>query len=130
MNILGIDYGERKIGIAVGDTESKFAEPLMVVRYTDEEKALDKVGQVAKLERVEKVIIGLSEGKSAENTKEFGRKLSRELEIPVEYYDETLSTKEAQNLSIQSGMKRKKRKSMEDAFAASLLLQKYLEENL
>ena len=39
MNILGIDYGEKKIGLAVGDTDSKFAEPLMVVRYDKEEKA-------------------------------------------------------------------------------------------
>ena len=127
MNILGIDYGVRKIGLAVGDTESKFAEPLMVVRYKEEEKALERVGQVAQVERVEKVIVGISEGRSAENTREFGRKLARELEMPVEYYDETLSTHEAQELSKQAGMKRKKRKSMEDAFAATLMLQNYLE---
>jgi putative holliday junction resolvase len=129
MNILGLDYGEKKIGLAIGDTLSKFAEPLEVVRYKKLEQVMERVKQIALVERVEKVVIGLSEGNTADKTKGFGFKLARYLKLPILYFDETLSTKEAQDLSIQSGMKRKKRKTMEDAFAASLMLQNYLEEN-
>lgn len=127
MNILGIDYGEKKIGLAIGYSESKFAEPLMVVKYVNEKKVLEKICQVSQVERVGKVVIGVSEGKTAEKTKEFGLKLGKALVVPIEYFDETLSTREAQELAIQSGMKRKKRKDMEDALAASVMLQKYLE---
>ncbi len=129
MNILGIDYGEKKIGLAVGYTDSKFAEPLMVVRYKDESKAIERIFQIALVEKASKVVIGISERKTAEKTRDFGSKLALELKMPIEYHDETLSTREAQELSRDAGMKRKKRKDMEDAFAASLMLQKYLEEN-
>jgi len=132
MRILGIDYGQRKIGVSVGDVESKFAEPLEVLRFVDEEKVLEKIFQVAQIERVTKIVVGISEGKTAEATKEFIVKLKRKLaqaDIKVEEWDETLSTKMAQNLSRESGMKRKKRKLMEDAFAATFMLQGYLESD-
>lgn len=130
MNVLGIDYGEKKIGIAIGDTESNFAEPLEVMRYKDEEKAIVRVIEILRISRVSKVIIGISEGKTAEKTRDFSLKLKRKLAnegIKVEEWDETLSTKMAQKLSRQAGMKRKKRKLMEDAFAATFMLQNYLE---
>jgi len=124
---LGVDYGKKKIGLASGDTESKFAEPLAVVRFENEEKAIEKISQYTKVERVQKVVLGISEGKTAEDTKIFGTKLARELNLPVLYHDETLTTNKAQELSIQAGIKRKKRKYMEDAFAAALMLQDFLE---
>src|SRR3989344_8047034 len=127
MKIVGIDYGRRKIGLAVGDTDNKFAEPLMVVRVESEEKAIKKVSEVSNVSRVSKVVIGISEGKTAEETKDFGRKLQEEIKLPVLYFDETLSTHDAIELSIAGGMKRKKRKNMEDAYAAAIMLQNYME---
>lgn len=126
MKILGIDYGLRKIGLAVA--EGKLAEPLKVIRVNGDEEAVEKVKQVVQVEQVEQVIIGISEGKTAEETKKFSQNLKGEIRIPVELFDETLSTHEAQELSRESGMNRKKRKNMEDAFAACIMLQNYLDK--
>jgi len=126
MNLLGIDYGEKKIGLAI--STGKLAEPLSVLRVKTEEEAIKKVIQVVQVEHVGQVIIGMSEGETAEKTKIFVEKLRNQLlPIPVEVYDETLSTHEAQELSRQTGMTREKRRSMEDAFAASVILQNYLD---
>ena len=127
MKLLGIDYGRKKTGLAVGDTDSKFAEPLIVIKSENKRELIKKISQYAKVERVGKIVLGISEGKMAEETKKFGREIRVEIELPVVYSDETLTTHEAQRLSLESGVKRKKRKDMEDAFAAALMLQNYLE---
>lgn len=125
MAILGIDYGLKKVGLALA--ASKIAEPLKVVRVISIEDAVRKVGQVAKAEKVEKVVVGVSESKMAVNSIEFAEALKGELAIPVELFDETLSTYEAQELSLKTGLKRKKRKEMEDAYSATIVLQRYLD---
>ncbi|OGM13861.1 hypothetical protein A3A76_05110 [Candidatus Woesebacteria bacterium RIFCSPLOWO2_01_FULL_39_23] len=135
MIILGIDYGKSKIGFAI--SESKIAEPYRVVKIKSMEDAIEKVKEVVssfakasedkQVEQVEQVVIGDSEGRMAEETKEFGRKLGEKLNIPVIFQDETLTTQEAQRLSIEAGIKRKKRKALEDAYSAALILQAYLD---
>lgn len=127
MKILGIDYGRKKIGLAVGDTDSRLAEPLKVVRFGNLEKVFKEVSKVSKASRVSKVVVGISEGEMAKETREFGRKLEQKLKIPIEFQDETLTTHEAQKRSIEAGLKRKKRKLMEDAYSAALILQAYLD---
>ena len=124
MRILGIDYGKKKIGLAVSD--GPLAEPLKVIRFKTKEEAIIKVEKVVKVEQVEQLVVGVSEGKMGEESKRFGEKLKRTLDIAVEFQDETLSSIEAQRLSIEAGIKRKKRKEMEDAYSAALILQNYL----
>jgi len=122
MKYLGIDYGLRKIGLAVA--EGKLAEPLTVLRVNTGEEAINKIKLLGKFD---KVIVGISEGRTAQITNLFVEKLQKHLSVPVEVFDETLSTHEAQELSRQTGMNRKKRKNMEDAFAACVMLQNYLD---
>src|SRR4030042_2217029 len=124
MKIVGIYYGRRKMGLAI--SEGSFAEPLKVLRYEEAEVLSDKLRIIIKELNIEKIVIGVSEGKTAKETKEFAKKLQEALLVPVEFQDETLTTHEAQELSIKAGIKRKKRKLMEDAYAASLILQNYL----
>ena len=128
MQILGIDYGRKKIGIAIGDTDSRLSEPYMVIRFSKQEEAIKKVEQVIQLEKVEKVVVGVSEGEMEKETREFGKMLQEKLNLPVVFHDETLSTHDAQELSIKAGIRRKKRKGMEDAYAASVILQNFLEK--
>jgi len=125
-NILGVDYGRRKIGLAIADAKAKLAMPLKVVRYEKFKEGIEKVSKVAEVSGVSKVVIGISEGKMAEETKIFGRKLEEKLHIQIEFQDETLTTYEAQELSIKAGIKRKKRRLLEDAYSAALILQEYL----
>lgn len=114
MRILGIDYGKRKIGLAIG--VNGFSEPWKVVNLVELKKILE-------VEKFDKLVVGVSEGEMAEESRNFAR------EIGATTFDETLSTKDAIKMSIEAGIKRKKRKEMEDAYAASLMLQNYLDSN-
>lgn len=123
--LLGIDFGLKKAGIALAT--SKLADPYLVIRYTNVDELVEKVGDLCEKEGIGRVILGVSEGEMAISTKEFGEKLISSLNIPVELFDETLSTQDAQRLSREAGMRRSKRKEMEDAMAAAVMLQNYLD---
>lgn len=125
MQILGIDYGRKKIGVALSG--GKLAEPYEVLRVKSIDEGVEKVGEIAKEKRVEKIVVGVSEGEMGEEAKAFGEKLGYLTKRPVVYQDETLSTIDAQELSIKAGIKRKKRKRMEDAYSAAIILQSYLD---
>jgi len=125
--ILGIDYGRKKIGLALGDTKVRFAEPWRVLRYQDINVLNTEIKKVVEDMEIGKIIIGISEGKMAEETNEFGKKLEEKIGIPVIFQDETLTTLDAQRLSIEGKIKRKKRRGLEDAYSATLILQDYLD---
>lgn len=125
MNILGIDYGRKKIGLALAS--SKLAMPLAIIKFVGWPKLVQRLTEITSQEKISKIVIGLSEAEMAKETNLFGEKLQKEISLPVEYFDETLSTYEAQRLAKEAGMKRKKRNSLEDAFAATVMLQSYLD---
>ena len=124
MKILGIDYGRKKIGVAIGDTTTKLAEPLQVWSISNIKYQISKT---IRDNFVEKIIIGLPNGKLDEKIKRFGGDLEKQIGVKVEFFDETLTTQDAQQLLIISGRKRKLRKEKEDAVAAAIMLQYYLE---
>lgn len=125
MQFLGIDYGRAKVGVAIGS--GFLSEPYKVIHHKNESDLIDQIGQIVKKEKIEKIIVGVSESEMGEETKSFGQNLKENLNIEVEYHNETLSSKDAQRLSIESGMSRKKRRGLEDAFAASVMLQSFLD---
>ena len=125
MKILGIDYGRKKIGIAF--SEGKLANPLGSVKNSGWLEFKENLGKIIAQEKIGKVVIGISEGQMGKETREFGEKLKREIPVLIEFFDETLSTQEAQRLSRETGMSRKKRQGLEDAFAACVMLQSYLD---
>lgn len=127
MKILGIDYGRSKVGLAI--TEGKLADPLKVIRYKDQDSLVKQIKSEVEKNEIEKIVVGISENQIAKESKEFSTILAKKINIPIENFDETLSTHDANLMSIQSGMKRKKRRQMEDAFAASVMLQSYLDNN-
>jgi putative Holliday junction resolvase len=127
MQILGVDYGLKKLGFALGDSQTRLAEPLTVFRSDNEDQAIKKVIDLLKLTGASMVVVGLSEGKVARSARLFGEKISKRAGVRVDYFDETLTTYEAKSLALKSGIKRKKRTNMEDAFAAAIILQNYLE---
>lgn len=127
MRILGVDYGRKKLGLALAETAANLATPFCVLNVGGNHEALKKIKETVEKEEVEKIVIGVSEGEMAKESIEFGGKLKEILNIPVDFYNETLSTLEAQELSIEAGMGPKKRREMEDAFAATVILQDYLD---
>jgi len=128
MKTLGVDWGERKTGVAI--CEGKLAEPLLVIKVDRSEELVKKIQKIAIENGIEKVIVGVSEGEMGMRQRAFGKKLETEIGLPVEFADETLSTQDAQRMSIEAGKGRKKRREMEDAYAAAVLLQAWVDENL
>lgn len=120
--LLGIDYGRSKIGLAMSD--GKLSEPYQVIRYKDRDKMIAHINRIIEKQKIEKVVVGISEGEMAEESKEFAKIFKAETS------DETLSTHDAQQMSIASGMGRKKRREMEDAFSASIMLQNYIDSKI
>lgn len=128
MKYLGIDYGRKKIGLAVSD--GVIAEPLKILRYEDIGILREKLGKIISEFGIKKIVIGISEGEMGEETKKFAQDLSvslRNTGIEIIESDETLSTQDAQRFSIEAGIKRKKRREMEDAYSAAIILQSYLD---
>ena len=129
MRILGIDYGRKKIGLAIA--EGYLAEPYCVIRFNLEKEALEKVSaafaRVSKDKKVELIVVGVSEGQMGREQKNFGKKLKDTLKTPVIFQDETLTTQDAQKLSQNAQIKRKKRQNLEDAYSATLILQSFLD---
>jgi len=117
--ILGVDYGRSKIGLAV--TEGKLAYPWKVIRVRDVEDAVSKIREIVLAEEIGKIVVGVSEGEMGAESKRFADR------IGAVTFDETLTSQEAQRLSIEAGVKKTKRKEMEDAFAASIMLQNFLD---
>lgn len=125
MKYLGIDYGPRKIGLSLG--EGFLAEPHKVLRVENEEDGIKKIKKEIEEQDIKVIIVGVSEGETAKKTKKFVEKLQKETDVEIQMHDETLSTIEAQHLAIEAGLTRTKRKNMEDAFAATVMLQNYLD---
>jgi len=119
MKTLGIDYGKSKIGLAIGI--GSFAEPLKVIRVESFPDAVQKINNEIKTEMPDRIVVGISEGDMGEESRKFAN------ELGATTFDETLTSKDAQKLSIEAGISRKKRHQMEDAYAASLMLQNYLD---
>ncbi len=119
MKIVGIDYGRKKVGLAI--SEGVLAEPWKVIKVNDFEGAVKKIMEIQRKVRMDKTIVGISEGEMAKESKMFAKK------IGAETFDETLSTHNAQELSKEARVGRKKRKNLEDAYAASVMLQSYLD---
>lgn len=125
MKIIGIDYGRAKIGLAVA--ESGLAAPLRVVRVSNLEDSLNKIKIEIENEKPDMVVVGVSEAAMGKEQTGFANSLSLSVFPPVVTWDEGLSTQDAQALARQMGKGRKKRKEMEDAYAAAVVLQSYID---
>ena len=130
--ILGIDPGERRTGIAVADPETRWARPLEVI----DGRAADPVARIAVLvEELDATLVvvgrptGLSgrDGPAVEKQRAFLGRLRTSLSVPVEEFDERLTTVAAERRLRAGGARRDKIKEMKDAVAAQLMLQDYLD---
>lgn len=126
MNFLGIDFGLKKIGLAW--SEGKLAEPLKVV--DDSPKALEFIKTFCREHEVTGIIIGLPSGGLRKQAREYGSRLAVKLSLPVIYQDETLTSRDAVAKMISSGRGQKFRREKEDAVAAAIILQNYLEDHV
>lgn len=123
MKYLGIDYGKKKVGLAI--SEGEIASPLKIIEVSSLVDALQKVEQVIRDEKIDKVVLGLPEsGEAAAAVRKFAQELKKNIEVI--YADETLSSQSALDTMIDLGIPKKER-SKEDAYSASLILQNFLD---
>lgn len=125
MKILGIDYGRKKMGVAVAESDEKLVQPIGIV--ANDQFSMTNFQKIINDQNIKKIVIGVPGGLVDNEIRNFGKKLEEEIRLPVKYFDETLTTQDAQEVLIESGGKRKKRKEKEDAIAAALMLQYYFE---
>ena len=129
---LGLDIGDKWVGVSLSDPLGILASPLTIINRGGNEKAgLEAIIGIIDQHQVGKVIAGLprsmdgSIGKQAEKVKAFVRELCNRTEVPIEFRDERLSTVSARRLMREAG---KTGKVRDDAIAAALILQGYLDE--
>ena len=129
--ILGIDPGSRRIGIAIADLETRFAQPLEVIHANRD--AVAKIAAIARDRGAVTIVVGKpiglsgNEGPAVDAQKGFVDDLREAIDIPVEEFDERLTTVVAESAMRAAGATAAARKEMRDAVAAQVLLQGFLD---
>jgi putative Holliday junction resolvase len=133
MRILGLDVGEKTIGVAVSDPMGWTAQGVTVIRRTSLVKDFQLLQEIVKEYKVEKFVVGLPRrtdgtyGPETDKIYYFGGELERELGLPVEYCDERFSTVAAERILLEGDVSRAKRRQVIDKVAATVILQAYLD---
>ena len=133
MRVLAIDYGTKRVGLALSDETGTIAQPVGFLAAEPAAKLLDSLKEIVAQKSVEEIVVGLPRnmngtyGPMAEKTREFVAALQQVVTVPVHTLDERLTTVQANRYLIESGMRRQARKERVDQTAAAILLQSYLD---
>ena len=131
MILLGLDVGEKRIGVAVSDPLGKTAQPLATIER--DENVSDRLSQLLKDTGAELLVVGLpllmngSEGEQARRVRAFAGSLADRLQLPIDFIDERLTTREAEDVLSRGGVKSPRRKEASDRIAAALILRSYMD---
>jgi len=125
MAVLGIDFGQRRIGLAL--SEGFLARPYNVLK--NDQDFFNQLKDICRKEAVKKVVIGLPEGKNKTKVKKFAEEVEKSVGLPTFFVSEIMSSKEAQKRLIQAGRSRKYRRSQIDAVSAAVILESYLNQD-
>lgn len=132
MRILGLDFGSKRIGVAISDSLGITAQGLDVIEKGEGEEAIEYIKGVVAREGISEIVVGLplnmngSHGPKAQEAEAFAASLREKLGLPVRLWDERLSTMEVERVMIAGGASRNKRKKKKDKLAAQVILQSYL----
>jgi len=136
LRIIGLDIGDRWIGAALSDPGGILASPLRVIERTTEARDIKAIVDIINEYQVAVIVAGLPlsmDGKVREQAgkvKSFLENLAGNIDVPIEYRDERLSTKAARSAMHTSPRKKSDMKKRDDAVAAAIILQGYLDEKL
>ena len=130
---MGLDIGEKRIGVALSDPMGIIASALTVIERTTDDAAIKQIIETARRNEVERIVIGLprsldgSLGKQAQTVQAFIELFKSYTELPIVTWDERFSTVAAERTLLEAGTRRDKRKKHRDAVAAAFILQGYLD---
>lgn len=133
MRVIGLDVGERRVGVAVSDPTGTLASPHSILHRRSKTEDFAAVARLVQELEAERVVVGLpltlagEVGPQARRIQRYARGLAASLDVPVEFQDERYSTSTAETLLMESGRKRKNQKTYVDDAAAAVFLQEYLD---
>ncbi len=133
--VLAFDFGEKYIGVAVGDTETGLANPLGMISQASREKRLAEIGPIVREWRPGRLVVGLplamdgAEREMTRRARRFARQLEAWFRLPVELADERLTSAAARETLRDSGRGAREYKHEVHALAAQIILQSYLDES-
>lgn len=133
MRILAVDHGEKRIGLALSDETATIAGPLTVVEHVSRAVDAAQVADLAIQHGVSLIVIGQSfdedghPNPAGRRAGRFAEELEKQTNLPIELWDESFSTQDARSARIQLGGSRRSRSGHQDALAAVVILQSYLE---
>jgi len=133
MRLLGIDYGDKHIGLAVSDPMLLTAQALESYQTQNKSKDMEFFRNLISKYKITQIVIGLplrmdgSEGNRVKKTKKFASRLKNHLDIPIVYWDERLTTKQASRIMRDKGISNKKKKKLVDQISAVLILSSYMD---
>lgn len=131
--LIGLDYGDKTIGVAVSDELGWTAQGVEVIRRSTKERDLARLRELIEQYQVQEIVVGLPKnmnntiGPRGEICIAFAQSLHEILQMPVHLWDERLTTVSAQRTLIEADVSRKKRKQVVDKMAAALILQNYMD---
>jgi len=133
MRFLGIDYGRVRLGLALSDEDGVIAHPLPVLRRAGSPADLEAIRELVVDRAIERIIVGCprnmdgSTGEMAEEVMAFVARLEQAVSVPVDTFDERLTSVEADRVLREARAPRRKRRTLRDGLAAVLILQGYLD---
>ena len=133
MRILGLDVGQKTIGVAVSDPLGFTAQGLTTIRRTKKEQDIQEIKKFCDEYDVKVIVIGLPKnmngtiGPSGEITMSFGKLIEEELKVEIKFWDERLTTVAANKAMLEADLSRSKRKKIVDKVASTYILQGYLD---
>lgn len=131
-SLLAIDYGKKKVGIAISTPDHAVSLPLKIIKEESEKKKINAIIEIIKERKVCALIMGLPlnmDGTKSEQSlavEEFANKLIGRIDLPMFFQDERLSSKAADSFLKSFGMKRKERNQKDDLTASSMILETVL----
>lgn len=133
MRSLGIDFGEKRIGLAISDPAGRLAVPLATLERRNDRSALRQIAEIVQREGVERLVLGEpvdlegNRGPFADRVRRFGERLAEMTRLPLEMVGETLTSAEAAGRLRQAGIAARRNPERIDAVAAQILLQEALD---
>jgi putative Holliday junction resolvase len=135
MRILGIDYGEKRVGLAISSPVVSIAQGLPTIERVDGRDYLEELADIIKEKEVDEIVVGLPKnmngtiGEKAEEVLQFVETLKSKFNLPVHTVDERLTTVRAHRAMTGAKMSKKGKKKRVDMIAAQFILQAYLDQN-
>jgi putative Holliday junction resolvase len=133
--VIAIDLGTRRIGVAVTDGLGLSAQPLATIPRRGGQRDLDALAAVVRAHDAERVVLGLpldpegERGRAAQSVETFAARLRSVLDVPVELFDESFSTVEAEEVLLEADLSRARRRQVVDRVAAAVILRRWLDNH-